>query len=157
MYLTMVSARDHLSEEARAPSRAGEAVGLLARGALLGARGNSGVILAQLLRGAADRIGDGSPPSVAAGVAQGAKAARAAVAHPVEGTILSVADAAADAATTALGVAPADLAAVVRAARTGAVHALALTPEQLPVLAAAGVVDAGGRGLVVILDALVAE
>jgi len=155
MHLTMVSARDHLGDPAD-DAGPGEAVGQLARGALLGARGNSGVILAQLLRGVADLIGDGSPASVAAGLAEGAKAARAAVAHPVEGTILSVADAAAHGASdAALG--GGDLPAVVTAAFSSAADALALTPEQLPVLAAAGVVDAGGRGLVVILDALVAE
>jgi uncharacterized protein len=158
MHLTMVAARDHLADSGEARTAA-VAFGHLARGALLGARGNSGVILAQLLRGVADRIADGVPQAVAAGLAEGAKAARAAVAHPVEGTILSVADAAAEAAAhSALsGGRPADLAALVTAARTSAVNALALTPEQLPVLAAAGVVDAGGRGLVVILDALVAE
>jgi DAK2 domain fusion protein YloV len=154
MHLTMVSARDEL--DSQSPAGPAEAVGHLARGALLGARGNSGVILAQLLRGVADRIGDGSPPAVAAGLAEGAKAARAAVAHPVEGTILSVADAAANAASdAALGGRALD--GVVTAAYTSAIAALALTPEQLPILAAAGVVDAGGRGFVVILDALVAE
>lgn len=154
MHLTMVSARDELG--AKEPSGPGEAFGHLARGALLGARGNSGVILAQMLRGVADLIGDGSPAAVAAGLAEGAKAARAAVAHPVEGTILSVADAAANAASdAALDGHP--LSGVVTAAYASAGEALALTPEQLPVLAAAGVVDAGGRGLVVILDALVAE
>jgi DAK2 domain fusion protein YloV len=153
MHLTLVSARDHLSEAGRPSDSTCEAMARLARGALLGARGNSGVILAQLLRGVADRIADGSPQAVAAGLMEGAKAARAAVAHPVEGTILSVADAAGNAALAVQG----DLADVVRAAGQSAVDALSLTPEQLPILAAAGVVDAGGRGLVVILDALVAE
>jgi DAK2 domain fusion protein YloV len=153
-HLTMVSALEHLVEAA--PGSPAEAVGHLARGALMGARGNSGVILAQLLRGVADLVGVGTPASVAAGLAEGAKAARAAVAHPVEGTILSVADAAANAASdAALG--GHSLTEVVTAAAMSAADALALTPEQLPVLAAAGVVDAGGRGLVVILDALVGE
>lgn len=154
MHLTMVSAGEHLAEAA--PGSPSEAVAHLARGALMGARGNSGVILAQLLRGIADLIGDGTPASMAAALAEGAKAARAAVARPVEGTILSVADAAANAAAdAALG--SHNLADVVTAAAMSAADALALTPEQLPVLAAAGVVDAGGRGLVVILDALVGE
>ncbi len=154
MHLTLVSARDEL--DSKQSTGTGEAFGHLARGALLGARGNSGVILAQLLRGVADLIGDGSAASVAAGLAEGAKAARAAVAHPVEGMILSVADAAANAASdAALNGHP--LSEVVSSAYASAGEALALTPEQLPTLAAAGVVDAGGRGLVVILDALVAE
>ncbi|NUT34638.1 MAG: DAK2 domain-containing protein, partial [Hamadaea sp.] len=92
MHLTMVAARDELAVHADpAGGPPGDAVGLLARGALMGARGNSGVILAQLLRGVADLIGDGSAAAVAASLAEGAKAARAAVARPVEGTILSVA------------------------------------------------------------------
>jgi uncharacterized protein len=156
MHLTMLAARDELavhSVETAAPS---EAAGLLARGALMGARGNSGVILAQLLRGVADLIADGSPAAVAAGLAEGAKAARAAVARPVEGTILSVADAAAQAARD-VALRAGSLADVVGAAVGKAVRALALTTEQLPALAAAGVVDAGGRGLVVILDALRGE
>jgi DAK2 domain fusion protein YloV len=157
MHLTMVAARDELvvhSDDAAAPPT--EAAGLLARGALMGARGNSGVILAQLLRGVADLISDGSAAAVAASLAEGAKAARAAVARPVEGTILSVADAAAQAARDAV-LRAGSLADVVSAALAKAVRALALTTEQLPALSAAGVVDAGGRGLVVILDALVAE
>ncbi|WP_027343858.1 DAK2 domain-containing protein [Hamadaea tsunoensis] len=154
MHLTLVAARDELA--AHPPGALGDAVGQLARGALMGARGNSGVILAQILRGLADLIGDGSPGGVAAGLAEGAKAARAAVAHPVEGTILSVADAAALAARDA-ALAARPLAEVVVAALDQAVAALALTPEQLPVLATAGVVDAGGRGLVVVLGALCGE
>jgi len=158
MHLTMVAARDELavhSDETAATPPA-ESAGLLARGALMGARGNSGVILAQLLRGVADLIADGSPGAVAAGLAEGAKAARAAVARPVEGTILSVADAAAQAARD-VALRAGSLADVVGAALSKAVTALALTTEQLPALAAAGVVDAGGRGLVVILDALRGE
>ncbi|MCP2324978.1 hypothetical protein HDA40_003485 [Hamadaea flava] len=158
MHLTMVAARDelavHSDETASAPTS--EAAGLLARGALMGARGNSGVILAQLLRGIADLIADGSPGAVAAGLGEGAKAARAAVARPVEGTILSVADAAAQAARD-VALRAGSLADVVGAALGKAVRALAQTTEQLPALAAAGVVDAGGRGLVVILDALRGE
>jgi DAK2 domain fusion protein YloV len=81
-----------------------------------------------------------------------AKAGYAAVAEPVEGTVLSVA---AGAALAARAADTDDLPAVVEAAARGAAQALARTPEQLPVLARAGVVDAGGRGLVVLLDALV--
>ncbi|HWL38069.1 MAG TPA: DAK2 domain-containing protein [Frankiaceae bacterium] len=123
-----------------------------ARGALLGARGNSGVILSQLLRGAGEAFGEGSAADLQKALRRAAEAAYGAVAAPVEGTILSVARAAADAAE---GADPEDLRAVVLAAARGASEALARTPSQLPALAAAGVVDAGGRGLCVVLDALV--
>ena len=126
----------------------------LARGALLGARGNSGVILAQLLGGIAAELADvheagGRELTVALRTA--AAAAYDAVAEPVEGTVLTVARAAADAAWE-LG--SDDLADVCTVAARSAAQALARTPEQLPALARAGVVDAGGRGLVVLLDAL---
>jgi fatty acid kinase len=138
-----------------AADSAGAALRTMARGALLGARGNSGVIVAQLLRGLADALV--TVPAVrghdlADALTAAAKASYAAVATPVEGTILSVASAAARAAAAADSD---DLDAVCRAAAEAADAALARTPGQLPVLAAAGVVDAGGRGLVVLLDALV--
>jgi len=131
-----------------------ELLRLLARGALLGARGNSGVILSQLLRGLADALAaipaaDGR--AFAAALTAAADAAYRAVATPVEGTVLSVARAAADAARET---GSADLEVVVSAAAAAARAALARTPEQLPALARAGVVDAGGRGLCVLLDAL---
>jgi DAK2 domain fusion protein YloV len=126
----------------------------LARGALLGARGNSGVILSQLLRGLADGLA--ASPSAgglafAAALVAAADAAYRAVAVPAEGTVLSVARAAA---TAAAETRSDDLAVVVGAASAAARQALARTPEQLPALARAGVVDAGGRGLCVLLDAL---
>ncbi|SBT53100.1 DAK2 domain-containing protein [Micromonospora auratinigra] len=133
----------------------GHALRLMARGALLGARGNSGVILSQILRGFADALA--AAPAVrgrqlATALADATTAAYAAVAHPVEGTLLSVVAAAARAAD---GADSDDLRAVARAAAEGAARALARTPEQLPALARAGVVDAGGRGLCLLLDALV--
>jgi DAK2 domain fusion protein YloV len=136
-------------------TRLGRVLRCMARGALLGARGNSGVIISQLLRGIADALA--AQPEVrghelAAALQRAADACYAAVAEPVEGTVLSVARAAAEAAAEADSD---DLAAVARAAAQGAANALARTPQQLAVLARAGVVDAGGRGLVVLLDALV--
>lgn len=133
----------------------------LAEGAARGARGNSGVILAQLLGGLAGGARIGEPigaEALARGLTAGAVAARAALAEPVEGTILSVASAAAAAATAAAArqpTGPDSLVAVARAAAEGAADALARTPQQLDVLGKAGVVDAGGLGLVLILDALV--
>ncbi|WP_422752898.1 DAK2 domain-containing protein [Micromonospora sp. WMMD708] len=133
----------------------GRALRLMARGALLGARGNSGVILSQILRGLADTLGD--VPAVAgralaAALREATTAAYAAVARPVEGTVLSVVAAAA---TAAERTDSDDLCTVARAAATEAARALARTPGQLPALARAGVVDAGGRGLCLLLDALV--
>ncbi|MET9469280.1 DAK2 domain-containing protein [Streptomyces sp. NPDC006544] len=135
-----------------------EAVRAFAHGALVGARGNSGTILAQLLRGVADVLGDepaGRGPArlLAQALARAAEEAYQAVAHPVEGTMLTVAAAAARAAEIAEAAAgtAADVAA---AAYDGARAALAETPGQLPVLGRAGVVDAGGCGLVAVLGAL---
>ncbi|PZS32623.1 MAG: Dak phosphatase [Pseudonocardiales bacterium] len=151
---TMAAAADSLDAEPGVLGL-GRVLQCMARGALLGARGNSGVILSQVLRGAAEALTATSSAGgreVAAALGKAADAAYAAVADPVEGTILSVARAAAEAAQAA----GEDLAAVVTAAAAGAARALTLTPQQLPALARAGVVDAGGRGLVVLLDALVA-
>jgi uncharacterized protein len=135
-------------------ARLGRALRRMARGALLGARGNSGVILSQILTGMADALAEAQEAggrALARALREAEEAAYAAVAEPVEGTLLSVARAAADAADAADSD---DLATVARAAALGAAEALARTPEQLPALARAGVVDAGGRGLVVLLDAL---
>ncbi|WP_406173814.1 DAK2 domain-containing protein [Streptomyces sp. NBC_00996] len=134
-----------------------DAVRAMAHGALLGARGNSGTILAQLLRGMAQVLAADSEAAHTDGqglrlaLRQAADSARQAVAHPVEGTVLTVASAAADAVTGAEG----DCGTVARAAYEGARAALAATPGQLAVLERAGVVDAGGQGLVAVLAALV--
>ncbi|MGW7096752.1 DAK2 domain-containing protein [Streptomyces sp. NPDC054874] len=141
---------------ATAPATA-DAVRAMAHGALIGARGNSGTILAQLLRGMAGVLADGGDAAhLRLALTRAADAARRAVAHPVEGTVLTVATAAAEsaAAESAAGEEP-DLCTVVHAAYAGALAALAKTPEQLAVLGRAGVVDAGGRGLVAVLGALV--
>ncbi|MGY1812128.1 DAK2 domain-containing protein [Blastococcus sp. SYSU D00820] len=131
---------------------------VLARGAVLGARGNSGTILAQLLRGLADQFAGREPaegPTFAEGLQKAADSAYTAVADPEEGTFLTVARAAGAAATAAVAAGHTDLAAVVRAAADGARAALEETPAQLAALRDAGVVDAGGAGLCLVLDALV--
>ncbi|MEU6257615.1 DAK2 domain-containing protein [Streptomyces sp. NPDC047043] len=134
-----------------------DAARAMAHGALIGAQGNSGTILAQLLRGMAQVLAaDGETPhtdgsGLRLALRHAADSAHQAVAHPVEGTVLSVAAGAADAAGGAEG----DCGAVARAAYEGARAALAATPGQLAVLGRAGVVDAGGRGLVAVLAALV--
>jgi len=126
----------------------------MAHGALMGARGNSGVILSQLLRGLAEVLAEedsASAETLQRALIRAAELGYTAVATPVEGTVLTVAR---EAAASAAELGPADLASVVKAAAAGATAALARTTEQLPQLKAAGVVDAGGRGLCVLLDAL---
>lgn len=174
-----------------------DAVRAMAHGALIGAQGNSGTIVAQLLRGMAEVLsatpgdpaavpaspvpeaaspraaqgGDAASPGtdgsaaladlLARALRRAAESAYQAVAHPVEGTVLTVAMAAAEAAETAAGAAggaesaEGAAAMVVRAAYEGARVALDATPGQLAVLGRAGVVDAGGCGLVALLGALV--
>lgn len=133
-----------------------EAARAMATGALLGARGNSGVILSQILRGGAEVL-SGADDAVLDGravhrlLARGAELAYEAVAHPVEGTILTVIREAAEA-TAALPGATA-LGAMDTAVRA-AEDALARTPGMLEALRRAGVVDAGGQGLVLVLQAL---
>ncbi|MEU9147485.1 DAK2 domain-containing protein [Streptomyces sp. NPDC048349] len=134
------------------------AVRAYAYGALVGARGNSGTILAQLLRGVADVLGEdpgerGPGRLLAQALTRAAEEAYGAVAHPVEGTMLTVAAAAARAAEEA-GRTAGTAVDVARAAYDGARAALAETPGQLAALGRAGVVDAGGCGLVAVLGAL---
>lgn len=131
----------------------------IAHGSLMGARGNSGVILCQILRGLSNECRahesvDGYVLSAALTAAS--DGAYGAVMKPIEGTILTVARGAAEAAaqlTDAVG-RDVELLAVAEAARRGAAAALAQTPDLLPVLKAAGVVDSGGTGYLVLLDAL---
>ncbi|WP_372727865.1 DAK2 domain-containing protein [Nocardioides sp.] len=163
MYLTVSAARDAIRDAIAAaggPDEAPLAPALAAfgRGALLGARGNSGVILSELIGAFSRRLGSAGAEErnadvMAAALRDAADAAYAAVGTPVEGTILTVARAAADAALGRAEDLDARARDVVAAAAAGAREALARTPEQLKVLADAGVVDAGGRGLSVLLDA----
>jgi len=125
----------------------------IAHGSLMGARGNSGVIMSQILRAltagfeGADYIGG---ELFASAITAAAEAAYGAVGNPVEGTILTVVREGAEAAVAA---ASDDLLTVLAATRAGAADALARTPEMLPVLAEAGVVDSGGTGLLLFFDA----
>ena len=129
----------------------------IGHGSLMGARGNSGVILSQLLRGMCDRMGVAEPGVDATilsdALAHASDLARRAVVRPVEGTILTVAAAAAAGAAAEVGEAGATLIGVIERAHGVAADALARTPEMLPVLAQAGVVDAGGTGFLLLLDA----
>jgi DAK2 domain fusion protein YloV len=158
MFLTVSAARDAIRTSAAAGDDFGAALTALARGALLGARGNSGVILSQILGAIAERIGDTAPEErnalvMADAMRRATDASYAAVGEPVEGTILTVSRAASDAAGEAAAVPGARARDVFTAAAAAAREALARTPTQLKVLADAGVVDAGGRGLSVVLDA----
>jgi DAK2 domain fusion protein YloV len=144
--------------DAHGPRTTESAWSVLARGAVLGAKGNSGTILAQLLRGLADQLAGQPPadgPAFAAAMQKAAETAYTAVADPEEGTFLTVARSGAEAAVAAVDAGHAGLPDVVRAAADGARAALEATPDQLEVLRAAGVVDAGGAGLCLVLDALV--
>jgi len=131
----------------------------LSLGALMGARGNSGVILSQLLRGMGDAV-SGSALIGAAELVEafkrGCQTAFSAVAHPVEGTILTVAR---DVANAAAGAPEGNdgLEGVLRVAVDEAAASVERTPSLLPVLQEAGVVDAGGRGLELLLRGALAS
>jgi len=181
LYITLDSALEAAGEPRVALQGSGQGVtgtlagdaATLARTTLLAARGNSGVILSQLVRGLSEVIGEsatsgarGAPrtddhdrldgmdgPTLARAVRRASDRAYASVTRPVEGTILSVAAAAASAAEQA-AVTGADLSTVAHASLSAARVALAATTAQLPVLAQAGVVDAGGLGYVLVLEAL---
>ncbi len=130
----------------------------ISHGSLMGARGNSGVILSQILRGLAGGcrdLGQVGPNDFASALTSASTAAYGAVMKPIEGTILTVARCAAEGAADAAGV-NGSLLAVLEAARASAAAALAQTPELLPVLKNAGVVDAGGAGFLLLLDAALA-
>jgi DAK2 domain fusion protein YloV len=157
LFLTFESAHEGLhAAEPDGDLRA--ALAGFARGALLGARGNSGVIFSQLVGAQCKRMAEARPDERAAvvfaeGLAAASDAAYAAVGDPVEGTILTVARAAAEAATASAADGRHRLGHVIRAAAAAAREALLRTPDQLATLRDAGVVDAGGRGLCVVLDA----
>ncbi|MDN4172818.1 DAK2 domain-containing protein [Nocardioides sp. SOB77] len=161
MWLTVSAARDAVREATGGgdpTADLGTALGALARGALLGARGNSGVIFSEMLGAIARRLaatssGERNAVVMAEALRHASDAAYAAVGDPVEGTMLTVGRAAAEAATERAGRPDARARDVFAAAAEAARAALARTPEQLAVLRDAGVVDAGGRGLSVVLDA----
>ncbi len=165
MFLTVVASRDAVRDAVAATAPGAEdqaaraaALTALARGALLGARGNSGVILSEMLGAMARRIAVATPQErnaevMADALHRATEASYAAVGEPVEGTMLTVARAASEAARELVARDPSRARDVFTAAAAAAREALARTPEQLAVLRDAGVVDAGGRGLSVILDA----
>jgi DAK2 domain fusion protein YloV len=127
-----------------------------AQGALMGARGNSGVILSQILRGMSRSLDGQSTltgPRFATALAEGSRLAYKGVNRPVEGTILTVVREAATAAERAAAINP-DLRFILHEAVRAADEAVELTPTLLPVLAEAGKVDSGGKGLFYILEGM---
>lgn len=138
----------------RSASTVGEAAGIFAKGLLMGARGNSGVITSQLFRGFSQSVKDKEEldgAALAAAFQSGVEVAYKAVMKPVEGTILTVSRGAAIGAKKKAESTD-DAVEVMRAALEGAKTALAKTPDMLPVLKEVGVVDSGGQGLVFIYE-----
>ncbi|MBI2887890.1 MAG: DAK2 domain-containing protein [Chloroflexi bacterium] len=156
MLLTMRAA---MEEADGCPSSAASVMAqAVAHGALLGARGNSGVILSQILRGLAQGLAGKSSfdgPDLARALLLSAETAYRGVAQPVEGTMLTVIREAAEAARPAE--AGGSVAAVLEKVVSAAQVSLANTPNLLPVLKEAGVVDAGGQGVVVLLEGALAH
>ncbi len=128
----------------------------VSHGSLMGARGNSGVILSQILRGLADtftNLDGASGRDLVAGMRRATDAAYQAVLRPVEGTILTVVRAATEAVEAAHQEGEESLPVLLERAGAAARGAVEQTPELLPVLKEAGVVDAGGRGFALMIDA----
>ena len=153
MLLTM---RSTIEEAYQAPDRSASAVAqAMARGALMGARGNSGVILSQIWRGLAQGLAKKESftgSDLADALLQASTMAYKALSNPVEGTILTVVREAASAAQAQASSGNGDLISVMEATVNAANESVANTPSLLPVLREAGVVDAGGQGLYTILE-----
>jgi len=154
MYLT---ARSAMMEAAKVEStRLADVAAAAAEGSLMGARGNSGVIISQMLRGFAHHVRHRSEIDtfmLATAMREGVAAAKQALLKPVEGTIISVAEAAADAAYR-LALHERDFYRVANGVLRAANEALDRTPDQLPILKEAGVVDSGGAGFVYFLEGI---
>ncbi|MDQ0876611.1 DAK2 domain fusion protein YloV [Paenibacillus sp. V4I3] len=155
MNLTLTAGCEELKK--KPSSHIGKAADALSKGLLMGARGNSGVILSQLFRGFAKHVHDLEHVNVqqfAGALQQGVETAYKAVVKPVEGTILTVSKEAAKHATQYRR--GSDLLDLMQEVLGKAKEALARTPEQLAVLKQVGVVDAGGQGLVCVYEGFVA-
>ncbi len=155
MYLTVLSG----VKEARQVEngRIDDVAAAMSRGCLLGARGNSGVILSQIFSGFAGALQGlerAGAADIARALASGSEAAYRAVSNPVEGTILTVCRKTAEACSKAVTRSSDPVRLILLACRAAS-KALAETPAQLPVLREAGVVDAGGKGLVVLLAGII--
>ncbi|MFK7695302.1 DAK2 domain-containing protein [Paenibacillus sp. HJGM_3] len=156
MNMTMTSGVEELKK--KTSSHLGRSAEALSKGLLMGARGNSGVILSQLFRGFAKSVQEAEKigtDQFAAALQNGVDTSYKAILKPVEGTILTVAREAAKHAT-AYARRTDDVLELMTEVLNKAKEALAKTPEQLPVLKQVGVVDAGGQGLVCIYEGFVA-
>lgn len=154
MTLTMRAATKDIADAA--DTSAAVIADKLSRGALMGARGNSGVILSQILRGVSHGLQGKetfTASDFAAALGEGAKLAYRAVIKPVEGTILTVVREAAQAAQ-ASAARDSDIPGMLADTVAAAKAAVARTPDLLPILKQAGVVDAGGQGLTAILEGM---
>jgi len=153
MLLTM---RSSMEEAYRAPDRSASAVAqAMAKGALIGARGNSGVILSQIWRGLAQGLQEKKSfvgSDLADALQQASIMAYQGLSNPVEGTMLTVIREASSAAQAQVATGSSDLISVMQAIVSTAKESVANTPSLLPVLREAGVVDAGGQGLYTILE-----
>jgi len=153
MLLTM---RSCIEEAYRAPDQSASAVAqAMAKGALMGARGNSGVILSQIWRGLAQGLAEKEAfngSDLASALAKASTMAYKGLSNPVEGTILTVIREAASTAQVQASGGGDDLKSVLEATVNAASESVARTPTLLPVLREAGVVDAGGQGLYTILE-----
>ena len=153
MLLTM---RSSVEEAYRAPDHSASGVAqALAKGALMGARGNSGVILSQIMRGIAEEIEDKeniSGSDLAKALSRASKVAYKGLSNPTEGTILTVIKDASNSALKTSGKNGKDIVTIMEATLESAGESVANTPTLLPVLKEAGVVDAGGQGLYTILE-----
>ncbi len=146
-----------VAEVAAAGDQMSEVCGAISHGSLMGARGNSGVILSQILRGLAEAVataGHVDPPVLAGALRQASAAADESVSAPVEGTILTVVRDVATAAAEAVDQGVDGLIQMVEGCQRAGRASLERTPELLPQLARANVVDAGGAGFLLFLDAL---
>src|SRR2546422_4726497 len=155
MLLTLQSAVEDIKESSAA--EVNKIARVAAHGSLMGARGNSGVILSQIFRGFGNAVqgkAELTPTDLAAAFAEAANAAYRAVIKPTEGTILTVAREAGRAAVAAAAEPGARAASVIKAASAGARAAVDGTPSQLRILREAGVVDAGGYGLQIMLEGM---
>ncbi|MDR3190932.1 MAG: DAK2 domain-containing protein [Lactobacillaceae bacterium] len=156
MTLSMASGAEYERDET--DTKLGVLANATAKGLLMGARGNSGVILSQIFRGFASAVKDKeilTARDYADGLMGGAETAYKAVMKPTEGTILTVIREAASAANQAAKQTD-DVVEVAKAAYDASEKALASTPDLLPVLKEVGVVDSGGQGLVIVLEAFYA-
>ena len=154
MFLTMQSAYNEIADSLE--NNAGKIISQIAQGALMGARGNSGVILSQLLRGFSRVMDENeviNSDLLMESLAESRNTAYKGVVRPVEGTILTVSKDIADAAETAVKDTK-DIISILNQVVSGAAVSVKNTPNLLPILKQAGVVDSGGKGLFIILEGM---